>query len=104
MSPRLCTKCCSGNKLDRSMWSIKSITRGSSLLSRMGPADVSLARMQTISQGEGWGYCMCFAKFERTIGKLNVETISVAWSMPSQPYIEKCRAIGLGSLLEVMVR
>ena len=78
MASRLCTKCCNGNKLDRSTWLIKSITGGSYLLSRMGPADVSLARMLTISLGEGWGHCLNSAELARTIGILNVTAI--VWS------------------------
>ena len=50
MAPLLNTKCYSGNKLDRSTWSIKSIPGGSCCLNRMGPADVSMERMQTISR------------------------------------------------------
>ena len=102
MAPRLCTKCCSGNKLDRSTWLIKNIIGGSCLLSRMGPADVSLARMRTISPDEGWGHCLNSAKLVRITGKLNVVAILVARSMPSLPSIEKCKAVGLGSHLEVM--
>ena len=103
MAPRLYPKCCSGNKLDRSTWSIKIITGGSCLLNRMGLADVSLTRMGTISLGEGWGHCLNFAELERTTSRLNVAAISVARSMPSLPSIEKCRAVGWGSRLEVMV-
>ena len=76
--PLLCTKCWSGNKLDRSTLSIKSIPGGSCLLNRMGPADVSLERMRTISQGEGWGHCLYTTEFARTIERLNVAAMSVA--------------------------
>ena len=103
MSPHLCTKCCTGKKLDRSTWSVKSITGGSCLLSRIGSTDVSLARMQTISRGEGWGHCLYSGELARTSCKLNVAAISVAQSMPSRPSIKKCKVVGLGSLLEVMV-
>ena len=89
--------------MDRSTWSIKSISGGSCLLYRMGPADVSRARMLTISRGEGWGHCLYSIELARTTNKLNVAAISVARSMPSRPSIEKCRVVGLGSRLEVMV-
>ena len=103
MAHRLYTKCCNGNRLDRSIWSMKSISGGSCLLSRMGPVDLSRARIQTISRGEGWGHCLYYAELTRTTGRLNVAAISVAQSMPSRPSIEKCKAIGLGSLLEDIV-
>ena len=91
MSSRLYTKCCSGKELDRSTWSTKSITGGSYLLSRIGSADVSLARIRTISLGEGWGHYLYSTKLVGTTGKLNVASILVARSMPS---IEKSKALG----------
>ena len=103
MAPCLYTKCYSGNKLDRSTWSIKSIPGGSCLLNIMGPTDVSLAMMRTISQGEGWGHCLYSIELDKIIGRLNVTAMLVARSMPSRPSIKKCMAVGLGSRLEVMV-
>ena len=103
MAPRLCTKSCSGNKLDRNTWSIKSILGGSCLLNRMGPADVSLVRMQTIFRGEGRGHCLYSAELAKIIGGLSVAAMSMAQSMPSRPSIKKYKAVGLGYRLEVMV-
>ena len=103
MAPLLYTKFWSGNKLDRSTWSIKSIPGGSCRLKIMGPTDVSLERMRTISRGEGWGHCLYSAELARTTGRLNMATMSVAQSISSWPSIEKCRLVGLQSRLEVMV-
>ena len=87
MAPLLYTKCWSRNKLDRSIWSIKNISGGSCHLNRMGPVDVSLERMQTISRGKGWGHCLYSAELARKIRRLNVAVMSVARSIPSQPSI-----------------
>ena len=92
MDPLLCTKCWSENKLDRSTWSIKSILGGSYHLNRIGPADVSLERMRTISRDEGWGHYMYSSELARTTGRLNVAAISVARSIPSRPSIKKMQA------------
>ena len=78
MAPRLYTKCCSGNKLDRNTWLIKSIPGGSCLLNRIGQTDVSRARMRTIFRGEGWGHCLYSVELARTTERLNVAVISVA--------------------------
>ena len=49
------------------------------------------------------GPLFILAELARTTGRLNLVAISVARSMPSHPSIEKCRVVGLGSRLEVMV-
>ena len=69
----------------------------------MGSAEVSLERMRTISRGEGWGHCLYSAELAKATGRLNVAIMSTAQSIPLQPSIEKCRAVGLWSRLEVMV-
>ena len=103
MAHLLYTKCCSGNRLDRSTWSIRSILEGSCLLNRMDPTVASLDNRQTISRGEGWGHYLNATELARTTRRLNIAAISVAWSVPSRPSIEKCMAVGLGSCLDVIV-
>ena len=49
------------------------------------------------------GHCLYSAEFAKTTGRLNVTAMLVAQSMPSRPSIEKCKAVGLGSPLDVMV-
>ena len=103
MASLLCTKCCSGNRLDRNTWSIRSILGGSCLLNRLDLTAVSLDNRIAISRCEGWDHSLNSAELVRTIGRLNVEAISVARSVPSQSSIEKCIAVGLGSRLDVIV-
>ena len=54
----LCTRCWSGNRLDRSMWSIRRILEGSCLRNKMDLAVTSLDNNRTISSGEGYGHCL----------------------------------------------
>ena len=44
-----------GKRLDRSIWSIRSILGGSCLRERIDFAVESLDNRRTISRGEGWG-------------------------------------------------
>ena len=100
MAPLLCTRCWSGNKLDRSTWSIRRKLRESCLRNRIDPTVVSLDKSRTISRGEGWGHCLYSAEFVRTIGRLNVAAMSTARSVPSRPSIEKWMAVTrMGDLL-----
>ena len=101
MGPLLCTKCSSGNRLDCSTWSIRSILGGRCVLSRMDPTAASLDNRQAISRCEGWDHCLNSTELVRTTGRLNVAAISVAQSVPSRPSIEKCMAVGLGSRWDV---
>ena len=53
-----CTVCWSGKRLDRSIWSIRSIFGGSCLRKSIDPAVMSLDNMRTISLGKGWGHSL----------------------------------------------
>ena len=48
--------CWRGKRLDRSIWSIRSILGGSCLRKSIDPAITSLDNMRTISLGKGWGH------------------------------------------------
>ena len=54
----LCTVCLSGKKLDRSIWSIRSILGGSYLQKSIDSTVTSLDNMQTISLGKRWGHSL----------------------------------------------
>ena len=51
-----CTICWSGNRLDCSIWSIRSILEGRCLRKRIDLTDASLDNTRTISRGKGWGH------------------------------------------------
>ena len=53
-----CTICWSGKRLDRRIWSIRTILGGSCLLKMIDPAVASLDNRRTISRGEGWGHSL----------------------------------------------
>ena len=53
-----CTVCWSGKRLDRSIWSIRSIFGGSCLRKSIDPTVMSLDNLRTISLGKGWGHSL----------------------------------------------
>ena len=103
IAPLCCMICWSGNRLDRKIWSIRSILGGSCLRKRIDSSDESLDNMRTISRDEGWGHSLESVELAKPIGKLNVAAMSAARSVPSQPSMEKWMAVGWGTRLDVIV-
>ena len=99
----LWTMCWSGNILDRNIWSINSMQCGSCLLNNIVLTVVSMERRRTISLVEGWGHCLYTAALARTNGRWRAVMMSEAQSVPGRPSMEKCRAVGLASRLDVIV-
>ena len=58
IAPLRCTICWSGKRLDRNIWSIRSILGGSCLRKRIDPVVASLDNRRTSSRGEGWGHSL----------------------------------------------